>query len=118
MTTTDIKKNSTKSFASRTKDRGKHFEFTAPEYTQARLLFSVLNRPTMLREIDWIAVGIMNPVFGLTVWRSFVYVGRGVEFFACVSQASDILHFEAEMVQSGLQLRAFDLALRLDGYDG
>jgi len=72
----------------------------------------------MLREIDWIAVGIMNPVFGLTVWRSLVYIGRGVEFFACVSQASDILHFEAEMVQSGLQLRAFDLALRLDGYDG
>ena len=39
MTTTAIKKNSTKSFASRTKDREKYFEFTAPGCTQARLLF-------------------------------------------------------------------------------
>ncbi len=31
MTTTAIKKNSTKSFATRTKDREKYFEFTAPE---------------------------------------------------------------------------------------
>jgi hypothetical protein len=31
MTTTAIKKNSTKSFASRTKEREKYFEFTAPE---------------------------------------------------------------------------------------
>jgi hypothetical protein len=40
----------------------------------------------------------MNPVFGLAVWRSLVDAGRGVEFFAGLSQASDILHLETEMV--------------------
>src|SRR5262245_8765020 len=59
----------------------------------------------------------MNPVFGLAVWRSFVYTGRGVEFFACLAQASDILHLETKVVEPRLQLRSFDIALRLDGYD-
>jgi hypothetical protein len=57
-----------------------------------------LDRPSMLREIDRIPVGIMNPVFGLTVWRSLVDAGLGVEFFACLSQAGDILHLETKMV--------------------
>jgi hypothetical protein len=51
-----------------------------------------------LREIDRIAVGIMNPVFGLAVWRSFVDAGRGVEFFARLLQPSDILDLETKMV--------------------
>ena len=52
----------------------------------------------MLREVDWIAVGIMNSVFGLAVGRSFVDAGRSVEFFARLSKPSYILHLETKMV--------------------
>ena len=48
----------------------------------------------MLREVDRIAVGIMNPVFSLAVWRSFVDAGRSVEFFTRLSKPSYILHLE------------------------
>ena len=63
-----------------------------------RFALTALNRPSMLREVDRIAVGIMNPVFGLAVWRSFVDAGRSVEFFTCLSKPSYILHLETKMV--------------------
>ena len=44
-----------------------------------------LNRPPVLRKIDRIAVGVVNPVFGLAVWRSFIDAAGGVEFFADLS---------------------------------
>ena len=65
---------------------------------RGRFALTALNRPSVLREIDGIAVGIMNPVFGLAVWRSFVDAGRSVEFFARFSQARDILDLETKMV--------------------
>jgi hypothetical protein len=65
---------------------------------RSRFAITALNRPSVLREIDGIAVGIMNPVFGLAVWRSFVDAGRSVEFFARLSKPSYILHLETKMV--------------------
>src|SRR3990172_581293 len=71
----------------------------------------------MLREINGIAVGIMHSVFGLAVRRPLVDVGGGFEFFADVAKSDDILHFEAEVVQAGLQVRPVDLSLRTDRDD-
>jgi hypothetical protein len=65
---------------------------------RSQFVSSALNRPSMLREIDRITVRIMNPVFGLAVWRSFVDAGCSVEFFARLSQGGDILDLETEMV--------------------
>jgi hypothetical protein len=63
-----------------------------------RFALTALNRPSMLREVDRIAVGIMNSVFGLAVGRSFVDAGCSVEFFARLSKPSYILHLETKMV--------------------
>lgn len=52
----------------------------------------------MLGEIDGIAVGVMNSVFGLAVGRSFVDTGCGVEFLARLAKAGDILHLETEVI--------------------
>src|SRR5688572_1272992 len=78
---------------------------------------SLLNRPTVLRKIDRIAVRIVNPKFSLAIRRALVDARRGVELVARLAQRFDILYFEAEVIDSCFQLLTFDLALRTDGDD-
>ena len=69
----------------------------------------------MLGEIDRIAVGIENSVFGFAVGRPLVDAGGCVEILARFPDGADVFDFEAEMVDAGLQLWTFDCTFRADG---
>ena len=61
----------------------------------------------MLRQIDRIAVGVEDAVFGFAVGRAFGDAGCRVEILARLADCRDIFDFEAEVVYSRLQLRPF-----------
>src|SRR5258705_8524567 len=71
----------------------------------------------MFGEIDGIAVGVVDAVFRLAVRRSLVDAGRSIEFLTSLAHGSHILQLETKMIDTHLQLRPFDLALRPDRYD-
>jgi hypothetical protein len=52
----------------------------------------------MLRQVDGVAIRIMDPVFGLAVRRPLIDPRRGIELFACPSQAGDILDLKTEVI--------------------
>ena len=76
-----------------------------------------LMRPTVLREVDRVAVRIVNPVFGLPVRRPLFGIRRSAPLLADRDQVRDALHLEAEMIDSFFQLITFDFALRADRDD-
>ena len=71
----------------------------------------------MLREIDWVAVGVPDAEFRLAVRRSFLHVGRGTPLFAHRNHCFDAFHLEAEMIDPLLELIAFDFAFGADRDD-
>jgi hypothetical protein len=73
--------------------------------------------PTVLGQVDGIAVGVEDSVFGFAVGRAFVDAGGGAEVLARFSDSAYVFDFEAEVIYSRLQLRPFDFPLRSDGDD-
>src|SRR5262245_21138767 len=74
-------------------------------------------RPSVLRKVDWVAVGIPDAGFRLAVGGSFLDVGRGAPLLAHRNQGLNALHLETEMIDPLLELIAFDLAFGADRDD-
>src|SRR5215475_10318519 len=74
-------------------------------------------RPSVLRKVDRVAVGIPDAGFCLAVGRSFLDVGRGAPPLAHRNQGLNALHLETEMVDPLLELIAFDFAFGADRDD-
>src|SRR5262245_55388910 len=74
-------------------------------------------RPSVLRKVDRIAVGIPDAGFRLAVGRSFLDVGRGAPLLAHRNQGLDALHLETEMIDPLLELIALDFAFGADRDD-
>src|SRR5262249_6054289 len=74
-------------------------------------------RPSVLRKVDRVAVGIPDAGFRLAVGRSFLDVGRGPPLLAHRNQGLNALHLETEMIDPLLELIAFDLAFGADRDD-
>src|SRR6516162_2045229 len=71
-------------------------------------------RPSVLRKVDRVAVGIPDAGFRLAVGRSFLDVGRGSPLPAHWNQGLNALHLETEMIDPFLELIAFDFAFGAD----
>jgi len=69
-------------------------------------------RPSVLRKVDRVAVGIPDARFRLAVGRSFLDVGRGAPLLAHRNQGLNALHLETEMIDPLLELIAFDFTNR------
>src|SRR6516162_10409191 len=74
-------------------------------------------RPSVLRKVDGVAVGIPDAGFRLAVGRSFLDVGRGAPLLAHRNQGLDALHLETEMIDPLLELISFDFAFGADRDD-
>src|ERR1700756_816863 len=74
-------------------------------------------RPSVLRKVDRVAVGIPDAGFRLAVGRSFLDVGRGAPLLAHRNQGLNALHLETEMIDPLLELIAFDFAFGADRDD-
>ena len=59
-------------------------------------------RPAMLGQVDGIAVGIEDAVFGFAVGRAFVDAGGGLQILASFAHRGDVFDFEAEVIDAGL----------------
>ena len=59
-----------------------------------------LDRPTVLRQIDGIAVGIVDAEFSLTVGRPLVDTGRRVKLVAGLTQGLDVFDLETEVINA------------------
>src|SRR6516162_193441 len=74
-------------------------------------------RPSVLRKVDRVAVGIPDAGFRFAVGRSFLDVGRGAPLLAHRNQGLNALHLETKMVDPLLELIAFDFAFGADRDD-
>src|SRR5262245_5262620 len=74
-------------------------------------------RPSVLRKVDRVAVGIPDAGFRLAVGRSFLDVGRGAPLLAHRNQGLDALHLETKMIDPLLELIALDFAFGADRDD-